>query len=103
MTITPETIENFESDCIHIAEVAVGKDGGSASGASIGTSTDRLGRVKKTLPKILEEMQNTPITMSSMQFTPISSSVAPLFGVFVDISTGKISFKDGLGVVYPLY
>lgn len=72
MTITSTTINNLESDITHIAEVAVGKVGGSVAGASIATSTDRLGQVKKTLPKILEEMQDVSTSVESHNNNPLA-------------------------------
>lgn len=86
MTITPETIENLEDDCIHIAEVAVGKEGGSAVGAPIDTSTDRLGQVKKTLPKILEEMQDTTVSVLQLK-NDLTNTTDPVKGA------GMVGYK----------
>lgn len=54
---TTTTLNNLTADCVHVAEVATGKVGGSQTGASITTSTDRLGQVKKTLPELIAELE----------------------------------------------
>ena len=87
MTITSTTINNLESDITHIAEVAVGKVGGSVGGASIDTSTDRLGQVKKTLPKILEEMQDVSTSVESHNNNPLAHGMTTHGAAIVQAAT----------------
>ena len=87
MTITSTTINNLESDITHIAEVAVGKVGGSVGGASIDTSIDRLGQVKKTLPKILEEMQDVSTSVESHNNNPLAHGMTTHGAAIVQAAT----------------
>lgn len=60
MTYPSKTdIENLYLDCIHVAEIATGREGGTAGGAIIDTSYDRLNVAKTTIPAAIAEIQGS--------------------------------------------
>jgi len=58
---TQQDLINLQLDTVHVAEVATGKAGGLVGGANIDTSTNRLGGIRKTLPKALLDMDEQGI------------------------------------------
>lgn len=52
-------IENLYLDCIHVAEIATGREGGTTGGAIIDISYDRLNVAKTTIPAAIAEIQGS--------------------------------------------